>query len=293
MELKPAIVACQNVVNAKLKEYISTIPSPANKLNEAMEYALLLGGKRVRPFLVMTVANIFGVSNEKAVIPACAIECIHAYSLVHDDLPAMDDDELRRGHKTVHIAFDEATAILAGDALQTLAFDILSNADDKLANQLKMVSVLAKASGAYGMCGGQELDLLSENKKITQSELENVHKHKTGALLEAAVELGLLSAENVDKTTYDAFISYSRKIGLAFQVWDDVLDIISDTETLGKQQGADLELNKSTYPNIMGLEKAKEYAKELVKSAIEDLSKLSLDTKILQDFAKYLVERNF
>ena len=143
------------------------------------------------------------------------------------------------------------------------------------------------------MCGGQELDLLSENKKITQSELENVHKHKTGALLEAAVELGLLSAENVDKTTYDAFISYSRKIGLAFQVWDDVLDIISDTETLGKQQGADLELNKSTYPNIMGLEKAKEYAKELVKSAIEDLSKLSLDTKILQDFAKYLVERNF
>ena len=271
MELKPAIVACQNVVNAKLKEYISTIPSPANKLNEAMEYALLLGGKRVRPFLVMTVANIFGVSNEKAVIPACAIECIHAYSLVHDDLPAMDDDELRRGHKTVHIAFDEATAILAGDALQTLAFDILSNADDKLANQLKMVSVLAKASGAYGMCGGQELDLLSENKKITQSELENVHKHKT----------------------YDAVISYSRKIGLAFQVWDDVLDIISDTETLGKQQGADLELNKSTYPNIMGLEKAKEYAKELVKSAIEDLSKLSLDTKILQDFAKYLVERNF
>lgn len=293
-DLKESLKLAQERVNSYLENYFSASENVAPKLYEAMRYGVLLGGKRVRPFLVYNVAKMLNGDEELADMGASAIECIHAYSLIHDDLPAMDNDELRRGKPTVHVAFGEAQAILAGDGLQAMAFEILSKDlknKDLIPNQLKMMNVLAKGAGHMGMCGGQELDLEAEGKLVSQKELECVHRHKTGALIESAALMGLLCTKNVSEEIKEKISTYARAIGLAFQVWDDVLDIISDTETLGKPQGSDEDENKSTYPRLMGLENAQNYAKKLANDAIEAIKDLP-NNQILKDFATYIVNRD-
>lgn len=298
MNLKENMVYCQERVNNYLKAYLDNLPEVAPKLRDAMAYGVLLGGKRVRPFLVYNVAKSLGIDYDLADAPAAAIECIHAYSLIHDDLPAMDDDSLRRGHPTCHVKFGEATAILAGDALQTMAFEILGTAAEKFAARgltaslVEMYKVLARGSGYAGMCGGQELDLEAEGLLVSQEALEKVHRHKTGALIESAVDLGLLLNPTLPQGTKEAYASYARGIGLAFQVWDDVLDIISDTETLGKPQGSDEAEEKSTYPRLMGLEAAKKYALDLANKAKDSLKATAHDTQVLCDFADFIVSRD-
>ena len=298
MNLKENMVYCQERVNNYLKAYLDNLPEVAPKLRDAMAYGVLLGGKRVRPFLVYNVAKSLGIDYDLADATAAAIECIHAYSLIHDDLPAMDDDSLRRGHPTCHVKFGEATAILAGDALQTMAFEILGTAAEKFAargltaNLVEMYKVLARGSGYAGMCGGQELDLEAEGLLVSQEALEKVHRHKTGALIESAVDLGLLLNHTLPQGTKEAYASYARGIGLAFQVWDDVLDIISDTETLGKPQGSDEAEEKSTYPRLMGLEAAKKYALDLANKAKDSLKATAHDTQVLCDFADFIVSRD-
>lgn len=298
MNLKENMVYCQERVNNYLKAYLDNLPEVAPKLRDAMAYGVLLGGKRVRPFLVYNVAKSLGIDYDLADAPAAAIECIHAYSLIHDDLPAMDDDSLRRGHPTCHVKFGEATAILAGDALQTMAFEILGTVAEKFAargltaNLVEMYKVLARGSGYAGMCGGQELDLEAEGLLVSQEALEKVHRHKTGALIESAVDLGLLLNPTLPQGTKEAYASYARGIGLAFQVWDDVLDIISDTETLGKPQGSDEAEEKSTYPRLMGLEAAKKYALDLANKAKDSLKATAHDTQVLCDFADFIVSRD-
>ncbi|WP_323997318.1 (2E,6E)-farnesyl diphosphate synthase [Aeromonas dhakensis] len=277
-----------------LSAQLESLSPMAPRLRDAMRYGLLLGGKRVRPFLVYAVGEMLGVKSELLDGPAAAVECIHAYSLLHDDLPAMDDDDLRRGRPTVHKAFDEGTAILAGDALQTLAFSILADhpmPDSLLANRVQMLSRLAHASGYLGMCGGQALDLQAEGRQITLAELEQVHRHKTGALIECAVALGALCKADVDETTLSALQTYAAAIGLAFQVQDDILDITGDTATLGKRQGSDLALEKSTYPALLGLDNARELARELHGKALTALQSLPYNTDILEAFADYIIER--
>lgn len=283
-------------IDQLLLTHIENLPDLSPTLKAAMRHGLLLGGKRVRPFLVYATGAILGVEEKLLDAPAAAIECIHAYSLIHDDLPAMDDDDLRRGHPTVHKAFDEATAILAGDALQTLAFSILTEqvlAPDLLLAQLKMVKLLAQASGYQGMCGGQALDLDAEGKRVPLAALEQIHRHKTGALIECAVQLGALCKPDVNEETLGALKTYAAAIGLAFQVQDDILDVISDTETLGKPQGSDEALNKSTYPALLGLEPARELARELHQQALTALKTLPYNTEILASFADYIVERAY
>ncbi|WP_421245411.1 (2E,6E)-farnesyl diphosphate synthase [Aeromonas sanarellii] len=281
-------------IDGCLSAQLEALPPMAPRLRDAMKYGLLLGGKRVRPFLVYAVGEMLGVKSEQLDGPAAAVECIHAYSLLHDDLPAMDNDDLRRGQPTVHKAFDEGTAILAGDALQTLAFSILADHPmpaELMANRVKMLSALARASGYLGMCGGQALDLEAEGRRITLAELEQVHRHKTGALIECAVTLGALCKADVEPATLAALQTYAAAIGLAFQVQDDILDITGDTATLGKPQGSDLAQEKSTYPALLGLDNARELARELHDKALTALQALPYNTDILEAFADYIIER--
>jgi farnesyl diphosphate synthase len=259
--MREALTSYQQRNNQQLNQWLDRLPHQDQPLIEAMRYALLLGGKRARPFLVYITGTMLGCQVEDLDTPASAIECIHAYSLSHDDLPAMDNDELRRGKPTCHVQFDEATAILTGDALQTLAFSILAEGQlspDGDDHRIKMVQVLAEASGASGMCMGQALDLGAENRQISLNELEEVHRNKTGALIRCAVRLGALAAGQKGVEILPQLDRYSSAIGLAFQVQDDILDIISDTETLGKPQGSDNKLSKSTYPSLLGLHRAQE-----------------------------------
>ncbi|MEZ8989306.1 (2E,6E)-farnesyl diphosphate synthase [Vibrio breoganii] len=280
--------------NQQLETWLDSLHSQDNNLIQAMRYGLLLGGKRARPFLVYATGSVFGLSDDSLDTPASAIECIHAYSLIHDDLPAMDDDELRRGQATCHIEFDEATAILAGDALQTLAFNIL--AEGKLAPQaesyrIKMVQSLANASGASGMCLGQSLDLEAENRQVSLDELKLIHRNKTGALIKSAIQLGALAAGEQGIEQLPRLNAFAENIGLAFQVQDDILDITSDTQTLGKPQGSDLALNKSTYPSLLGLEGAQAKATLLLEKALLELEGIPYNTDLLEQFARYVVER--
>jgi len=275
------------VTLASLREHTeqqldSYLPNELHEpLSSAMRYSTLNGGKRLRAMLVYAAGLPFGATLEQLDISACAIECIHAYSLIHDDLPAMDDDDLRRGKPTSHIQFDEATAILAGDALQTHAFQLLSNssnADISDSNRLKMIQVLAKASGTEGMVGGQMLDILATNQGITLDELKLVHSLKTSALIEASILLGALSSQNVNDTDYTLLSDYGKKIGLAFQIIDDILDETADTATLGKKAGADKLLGKSTYTALLGVDNARKQAHELIDSALQSLDDLSHNT---------------
>lgn len=284
--------------NQALLRFIVPQPFQNTPLVDAMQHGALLGGKRLRPFLVYATGEMFGVAPLTLDAPAAAIECIHAYSLIHDDLPAMDDDALRRGQPTCHIKYGEANAILAGDALQTLAFSILSDAPMpgvSAEQRLAMVSTLAKASGVAGMCGGQALDLAAEGEQATPEMLERIHRLKTGALIRAAVCLGALSAGDAGREAMAPLDRYASNIGLAFQVQDDILDVVGDTATIGKSQGRDIVLGKSTYPALLGLEQAKVKAQDLCNQALAALSELkraSLDTSALEALARYVIERD-
>lgn len=277
------------VLSKKLKN--AKIADP--KLNEAMEYSLLLGGKRLRPFLVYATGKLFGATQYDLDASAAAIEAIHSYSLIHDDLPAMDDDALRRGKPTCHVKFDEATAILAGDTLQSFAFSSLTSHHFEAVsaqNQLKLVQVIADA--ANQMCAGQSIDLQSTDSALSDlASLENMHRLKTGALISAAVQCGAITGNATDEHLA-LLVEYANAIGLAFQVWDDVLDITSDTVTLGKPQGSDESANKTTYPALMGLEQTKDKAKALIATAIAALDKLPYDTDELAQLAQYIIERD-
>ena len=285
------LVDCQTRIQQELERQLPAAHPPASRLKQAMRYSALNGGKRVRATLVYAAAQaVSGTVPTACDTIACSVELIHAYSLVHDDLPAMDDDPLRRGQPTCHIAFDEATAILAGDALQTLAFECLAMADVPPELRCQLLLVLAKASGHAGMVAGQDMDLAAENRLIGLDELENLHRHKTGALIRASVLMGAMAAGATD-AQLAALETYSAAIGLAFQVQDDILDIESSTEELGKTQGADLALNKSTYPGLMGLEPAKRRARELCDDGISALSVFGEKAEQLRALASYIVSR--
>jgi len=281
-----------------LLDFIAPLPFNEGNMVAAMRHGALLGGKRLRPFLVYTTGQMFGVSLNNLDVPAAAVECIHAYSLIHDDLPAMDDDDLRRGQPTCHIKFGEASAILAGDALQTLAFSILADADMPdvaLRDRLAMVSELATASGAAGMCGGQSLDLEAEGRQIDLPALELIHRHKTGALIRAAVRLGALAAGEPGRAALPQLDRYAAAIGLAFQVQDDILDVVGETEKIGKRQGADQQHGKSTYPALLGLDSAKAKAWDLYREALAALDTLaaqSYNTAPLRALASFIIERD-
>ncbi|MDF9388652.1 (2E,6E)-farnesyl diphosphate synthase [Vibrio sp. 1151_11] len=278
----------------QLNLWLGRLPHQKQPLIDAMRYGLLLGGKRARPYLVYITGQMLGCTPDELDTPACAIECIHAYSLIHDDLPAMDDDELRRGKATCHIEFDEAIAILAGDALQTLAFTILAEgqlAEHAQVNRIKMVQMLAQASGAQGMCIGQALDLQAENRLVSVQELEEIHRNKTGALMRCAIRLGALAAGEKGLAVLPQLDRYADAVGLAFQVQDDILDIVSDTDTLGKPQGSDQQLNKSTYPALLGLQGAIDKAQSLLQEALQALEAIPYNTESLEEFARYVVER--
>ncbi len=289
-----ALTSYQKRNNEQLDHWLNRLPNQDLALIEAMRYGLLLGGKRARPYLVYITGQMLGCSIEDIDTPASAVECIHAYSLIHDDLPAMDDDELRRGKPTCHIKFDEATAILTGDALQTLAFTILAEGSLSEAgeiNRIKMVQVLAEASGAQGMCLGQALDLGAENRLISLQELETIHRNKTGALMRCAIRLGALAAGEKGLQVLPQLDKYADAVGLAFQVQDDILDVIGDTETLGKPQGSDQQLNKSTYPALLGLDGAINKAQTLLQEALQALEAIPYNTECLEEFARYVIER--
>lgn len=264
-------------------------------LKEAMQYSVLNGGKRIRPLLVYGGALAIGEPNTLTDTAAAAIECIHAYSLIHDDLPAMDDDELRRGKPTCHIAFGEATAILAGDALQALAFDWLSEPDSHCdsSTQLAMLRTLAVASGDKGMVAGQSIDLAAIDQHLELAELTIMHRLKTGALINASIALGALSTDMTSNEQLAALKNYGDAIGLAFQVQDDILDVTADTETLGKQQGADIANNKPTFVSLLGLEGAQSKAAQLYDQALDTLSNFDYRADNLRHLAAYIIKRNY
>jgi farnesyl diphosphate synthase len=270
-----------------LLDSAQTIP---NRLHEAMRYAAQGGGKRIRPLLVYAAGSLGDAKAQALDTAAVAIECIHAYSLVHDDLPCMDDDDLRRGRPTVHKAFDEATALLVGDALQTRAFEILANAECEVDIRLRMIAALAAASGSRGMAGGQAIDLESVGKKLDLAGLKQMHAMKTGALLSCAVELGGIAA-NLNTPQMVQLQKYSSALGLAFQIVDDVLDATADSQTLGKTAGKDAAANKPTYVTLMGLDYAQKQAKDLQETAIGSLADFGSKADALRDLALLVVNR--
>ncbi len=263
----------------------------APTLHEAMKYSVSNGGKRLRPFLIHLMAQSLELNMQDLLPAAVALECIHSYSLVHDDLPAMDDDDLRRGKPTCHIQFDEATAILAGDALQTFAFQLLAHADMDAQVKINWVQILSQASGYSGMCGGQSLDLAAENQAVGLTELETIHGLKTGALLKSAVSLACAAKPELALAHSKQFERFAELIGLAFQIQDDILDITSTTDQLGKPQGSDQKSNKSTYPGLLGLAGAEEKAQQVFQSALEQIQDLPYNTRSLMDFAQFIIKR--
>jgi farnesyl diphosphate synthase len=283
-------------VAAHVEEALGAFLPPAgavpHKLHEAMRYTVLGGGKRVRPLLVFAAGDLFGADKAALERAACAVEMIHAYSLVHDDMPCMDDDALRRGKPTVHVAYDEATALLVGDALQSQAFLVLAEGGTvPPARQVAMLRLLAHASGSAGMCGGQAIDLDSVGLSLTLEQLELMHQLKTGALLRASVVLGALAGGDVSPAHMQALDAYAKAIGLAFQVVDDVLDATADSATLGKTAGKDAAANKPTYVSILGLEQSRELADKLRNDAHEALVPFGEKAGRLRDIADLIVQR--
>lgn len=282
---------CRGRCAEALEQHLQTLRPLAPRLNEAMGYATLQGGKRLRPGLVYASALAAGEPDELSDRAACAVELIHCYSLVHDDLPAMDDDDLRRGRPTVHRAFDEATAVLAGDALQSLAFQLLSNGDDRATRRLRMINVLARASGPEGMAGGQSLDVDAADRALSAEELEAMHRLKTGALIEASVTLGALSTGLEADARHQGLQRYASCIGLAFQIHDDILDVTGSTGTLGKTGGADAARGKPTYTSLLGVDGASDKARALTREAIEALQPFGEQADMLRRIARYITRR--
>jgi len=294
--LKPELVAYAEQVDALLGSWIGSL-DVAPRLRDAMHYSVFNGGKRFRPALVLAAANTIDKANTLSLIAAASVECLHAYSLIHDDLPAMDDDDLRRGKPTCHIQFDEATAILAGDALQALAFEKLAEAVSDLSagsvNSAAMVAVLAQSVGANGMVGGQMLDLQAEGQQqaLTLDQLQTIHRCKTGALIKSSVLLGAMSV-GARREDIARLSEYAECLGLAFQVQDDVLDVVSDTETLGKAQGSDVSNDKSTFVSLLGLDASKNKAEGLVVQAKRALEGIQGSSSALEKIADLCVSRN-
>ncbi|MDN6297985.1 MAG: polyprenyl synthetase family protein [Halomonas sp.] len=277
-------------VEATLAALFDARPAPAPRLEAAMRHGLLVGGKRLRPLLVYLAGQALGADDNALDAPAAAVELIHAYSLIHDDLPAMDDDDRRRGQPTVHKAFDEATAILAGDALQALAFEVIASTGHPRLGAL--IQTLAASAGRDGMVAGQALDMAAVGQSIDATALATMHAHKTGALIEAAVRLGGLTAVAENDPRLEALARYARAIGLAFQVHDDVLDVTGDSTTLGKAAGADAARDKPTYPGLLGLDGARYKARELVDDAVAALAPLGERAAPLAELARYIIERD-
>lgn len=260
-----------------------------------MRYSVLNDGKRIRPVLVYATAQALGSPLSCCDAVACAVELIHAYSLIHDDLPAMDDDQLRRGRPTCHIAFNEATAILAGDALQALAFEVLAkdrHSEASPRHKLEMTAQLASASGVEGMAAGQAIDLASVGKSLSLQELEHMHQLKTGALIQASVTLSALASNSASAEQMAALQEYARCVGLAFQIKDDILDVESDAATMGKNAGADSALNKPTYTSILGLRDAKQHALEQHRKALAALADFDSQADRLRELSAFIIERD-
>lgn len=294
------VSAHQSRFEDTLKRLLPQAEVAPQRLHAAMRYSVLEGGKRVRPLLAFAAGELSGAPVERVEIAAAAVELIHAYSLVHDDMPCMDDDVLRRGKPTCHVEYDEATALLVGDALQSLAFQLLSEhrLNEDAAKQLQMVKLLAIASGSRGMAGGQAIDLSSVGKQLTLPELEQMHIHKTGALIRAAIMLGAqCGAEdnrgNLDQAQLDKLDRYGKCIGLAFQVVDDVLDSEADTATLGKTAGKDANNDKPTYVTLLGVQAAKKMAAELHGDALDTLVEFGAAARRLRELADFIVKRKY
>ena len=284
----------QEKIDQALLRFLPDQHQHPTRLHEAMHYVTFNGGKRIRPILVYATGHALGTETSLLDAPAAAVEMIHAYSLVHDDLPAMDDDDLRRGKPTCHKAFDEATAILAGDALNTLAFELLSDENSsQLAcdQRLKIIHTLSSAAGHFGMVGGQAIDLNSVGIMLTLDQLKEMHAKKTGALIQASVKMGAHAALASD-SQIKSLTEYANAIGLAFQIRDDILDVEGDTETIGKTQGADEAKNKPTYPKLLGLSGAKQAADELHQQAMQSLTAFDQKADTLRELSEYIVCRD-
>ncbi len=292
-ELSEALLAFAAHADRALERALPPADQPPADLHRAMHYALLGGGKRMRPLLVYATGHAFGASPDTLDACAVAVEIIHAYSLVHDDLPAMDDDALRRGRPTCHIAFGEAMAILAGDALQALAFEVLARdtAEHAPATRVEMMRVLAAACGSHGMAGGQAFDLSAVGQRLDASELERMHVHKTGALIRASVRLGALAAGCRDEAVLARLERYGHCVGLAFQIRDDILDIEGEAATLGKTAGKDAANDKPTYPAILGLEASRAHLDALTAEALDAVENLGEPAVHLRDLARFIATR--
>ncbi len=285
----------QKRIDAFLERYLDQHKQQAStcpRLEEAIRYTLLAGGKRIRPLLVYATADSLSVDMNRVDYVAGAIEMIHAYSLIHDDLPAMDNDDLRRGQPTCHIQYDEATAILAGDALQALAFKLLSQTPVEPQKVVNLISTLATACGVHGMAGGQSLDLQSENKSIHIYQLEAIHSAKTGALLAACVNMVVSLCDTLDHREKQSYQQFAEHFGIAFQIVDDILDVTGSTEQLGKTAGADEHRHKSTYPSLLGLQQAQDKACHHIKTAKTNLQKTDRDNQSLMALTDFILERS-
>jgi len=280
-------------INHALESLLKT-SEKADRILEAMTYSLMAGGKRIRPILCLAATEAAGGDPEDAVPAACALEMIHTYSLIHDDLPAMDDDAMRRGKPTCHMAFDEATAILAGDALLTLAFQTLSSIElgkvEQAAKWLRVIQLISYAAGYCGMIQGQMLDMASEGKQLILAELKFMHRLKTGALIEASLSSGAVLG-GLNSNRISMLESYAQNIGLAFQVTDDILNVEGDPEIMGKAVGTDKLRNKTTYPSLLGLKESKDFASQLVENALQALESFDQKAEPLRAIAKYIIER--
>jgi len=288
------MAACQTRLEQALDHWLPATGTHPVRLHEAMRYSVLDGGKRIRPILVYASGRATGADQERLDAPACAVELIHAYSLVHDDLPAMDDDDLRRGKPSCHRAFGEANAILAGDALQSLAFQVLAQdiATPAECSALpQIIRTLAMASGSRGMAGGQAIDLAATGQQLNIAEMEDMHIHKTGALIRASVVMGALCGKDVAGEQLDRLDHYAKCVGLAFQIRDDILDIEGETENLGKHTGMDQHRDKSTYPALIGLDAARQRNLELHENAMDSLEGFDTRADPLRWISAYIIER--
>jgi geranylgeranyl diphosphate synthase type II len=292
-ELKSYFKQKNQIIDASLEEMIQNSQS-SETLVKAMKYSLMAGGKRIRPVLCLAACEAVGGVPQDALAAACALEMIHTYSLIHDDLPAMDDDELRRGKATCHIAFDEVTAILAGDALLTLAFEVLSCVNfedgDQAAQRLQVIGLISAAAGYQGMIQGQMLDIASEGIKLSVDELQTMHRLKTGALIETSLACGALLA-GADRRQRALLNVYARKIGLAFQVADDILNVEGNPELMGKAVGTDSQREKNTYPSVLGIQASREFSQKLVQEALKALETFDKQADPLRGIARYIIER--
>tara|TARA_R110002096_G_scaffold154_21_gene907 strand:- start:27514 stop:28431 length:918 start_codon:yes stop_codon:yes gene_type:complete len=292
-QFKDRIAAYIARVDARLDAALPPATTRPERLHEAMRYAVLNGGKRVRPLLVYAAGECLRVEPDLLDAPAVAIELIHAFSLVHDDLPAMDDDDLRRGKPTVHRQYDEATAILAADALQPLAFSVLATMQHAPAGAaIKLVQMISESCGSTGMTGGQSIDLDAEGRKLSAADLEHMYALKTGALLYAAVMSATLLREDIGKAETDALHGFARNIGIVFQIKDDILDIESETDVLGKPVGSDIALDKATYPALFGVAASRARCDELLADALQRVAVLGDSAAPLKWLARYIVERS-